>query len=74
MAERSVPQEDEMNGPKIAAIGVTVVMVLTWGYITWTARQAANAFGSGGDRDSARVVRFERFVQDVEKEMNGGTR
>ncbi len=58
-----------MNGPKLAAVLVAVVMMVSFGYIVWSSRQFANAFDETGGRTSVHVERIERVVQEVEMDM-----
>ena len=60
-----------MNGPKLAAWLVALVMLGGIGYIAWMSRQAAKAQDETGARVPARIERFEQAIRQVEVDMGG---
>ncbi len=60
-----------MNGPKIAAISVTVVILSTLGYFAWTSHQVSRASAQGNSASSFHVEEYNRMLHDVEREVSG---
>lgn len=63
-----------MNGHKLAAVLVAVVMLGAFGYMAWTSRQVARAQDEIEPRRPTRSERVEQAIQEVELDMRGGGR
>ncbi len=60
-----------MNGPRLAGVLVTAVMLGGLTYIAWISRKAHHAFASDKRETPAHVDRVERAIQDAEADMAG---
>jgi len=54
-----------MNGPKVAAVLVTIVMAIGFGYISWTSLQAARA-GSGELGEFTPANQVDKTMDEME--------
>jgi len=60
-----------MKAPKLAAVLVALAMLMGFGYISWTSRQAAKAQSQNTAAGATRTQRIEKAIEQAELEMNG---